>query len=144
MGGMVEFEFEFAYKIRVAAQRETLHILRISKLSCLLCMNREFFEDFLTSPMFDQYPESDRKLIHDITLGPGPAETASTRRAIASEGASPEVMSMEVLAAVLMMSRSPRLKPMPTREVPKLKKDKQKKPMLVHESPQKHAATQAQ
>ena len=51
---------------------------------------------------------------------------------------------MEVLEVVPMAPKSPRPKPTPTREVPKPKKDKQKKWMSVHETPRKHAATQAQ
>jgi len=76
-------------------------------------------------------------------LGLGPAETASTRETVASEGVSPKVMSMEVLATVPMTLRSPRPKPMLMREVPKPKKDNQKKLMPVCESPRKHAPTQA-
>jgi len=87
-------------------------------------MNRELFEDFLTSVVFNQYPELDINLIHDIMLGLGPAETISTGGAIASERVVAEVMSTEVRAAVPMALRSTRPKPTPRREVPKLKKDK--------------------
>jgi len=51
-GRIVEFEFKLAYKLQVVVQQETLFILRISELRCLLRMNREFFEDFLASLTF--------------------------------------------------------------------------------------------
>ena len=66
---------------------------------------------------------------------------ASIGGAIASKGASPEVMSMEVPAAVPTTPRSLWPKPTLVKEVPNPNKDKQKKPVLVHESPRKHVAT---
>lgn len=63
---------------------------------------------------------------------------------VVSKGATPQVMSMDILAPMATMSRSPTLKPRLVREVPKPKKDKQKKHMPMHESQRKHVATQAQ
>jgi len=91
--------------------------------------------------MFNQYSESDIKHICDIMLGRGPTKTASTEGTIASEGAAPVVVSMEVPAVVPMAWRFPRSKPMVMREVPKPKKDKKKKLILVRESSRKHVAT---
>jgi len=73
-----------------------------------------------------------------------PAKTASTGGVVSSEGVSHEVVSMEHPIAVPKELRLPRLKPMPTRVIPKPKKDKQKKLMPVPESLRKHAATQPQ
>ena len=69
-------------------------------------------------------------------LGPGLDEAASTGGTIVSMGATQEVMSMEVQDAVPTVPRLARPKPTPMREVPK-----QKKPVLVCESPRKHAST---
>lgn len=93
--------------------------------------------------MFAKYSKSDRMLICDIMLGLGPTETTSSGEIVAFEGASPEVVSMEVPPIVPTAPRSPRPKPTPTREVPKPKKDKQKKLMPVRKSSRKHVATQA-
>jgi len=57
-------------------------------------------------------------------LGPGLTETASAGGTVASEGASPKVVSMKVPKTVPTMPRLPRPKPTLTREVPKSKKDK--------------------
>lgn len=57
---------------------------------------------------------------------------------MASKGDSPKVISVEVPADVLKSLRLPGLRPMQTREGPKMKKDKQKATQLVHESPRKH------
>lgn len=67
-GGMVEFEFEFAYKLRVVVQRKTLFILRISMLCCLVHMNHEYFESLIAGPAFDKFLELDRKIIIDINV----------------------------------------------------------------------------
>lgn len=45
---------------------------------------------------------------------------------------------MEVPTAVPKSQRSPRLKLASPRQVPKMKKDKDMKTLLVHESPRKH------
>jgi len=71
-----------------------------------------------------------------------PGEAASTGGTVASEGAAPEVVSMEAPALVPMAPRSNRMKPTPVRENPKPKKDKKKRYMLVHKSPRKHSTTQ--
>ena len=107
-------------------------------------MNCEFFKYLIASPMFDNFLELDMKFISDIMSGPCPAKTASTGGTIASEGVALDVVSMEALAPVPTILRSPRSKPTLVREVPKPKKDKKNKPMPVHKSSRKHAATQAQ
>lgn len=84
--------------------------------------------------------ESSQNLINSIMSAL--AETTSNGGIIASKGASSEVVSMEVPAAVPKAPRSPRLKPTPKREAPKPKKDKQKKTMPMRESPRKHTSTQ--
>ena len=57
---------------------------------------------------------------------------------MASKGASPEVVSVEVPASVSKSSRSPRLKPTPAREASNKKKDKQKATQPVHEFSRKN------
>lgn len=74
----------------------------------------------------------------------GPGETASTEGTVASEGATPEVVSMEAPIPVPTALRSPRPKPTLVRETHKPKKDKKKMAMSVHELPRKHSSTQAQ
>lgn len=70
--------------------------------------------------MFDTLSESDQNFINRFMSAP--TETASTRGAITSEGATPEVMSIEVLAVVPTTPMSLGPKPTPMREVPKPKK----------------------
>lgn len=74
-------------------------------------MNYELFEYLVASPVFDKFPELDRKLIWDIMLGPGPTETTSTGGTVTFEGATPKVVSMDDLAVVPTMPRSPRPNP---------------------------------
>lgn len=69
-------------------------------------------------------------------------ETVSTRGVVASEGAALELMSREDPVFLPTALRSPKPKTTLVREVPKTKKEKQKKPMSMHESLRKHAATQ--
>lgn len=57
---------------------------------------------------------------------------------MASEVASPEVVSVDMPTAVSKSLRSPRQKPTPVGEASKTKKDKQKVTHLVRESPKKH------
>lgn len=71
-------------------------------------------------------------------------EITSTGGTITSELNSPEVMSIKVLTVVHNAPRFPKPKPTLTREVPKLKKDKQKKTLSVRESLRKNPNTQAQ
>lgn len=103
---------------------------------CMVCMNSAFFEDLVASSVFDRLPEETQQLIHSFmsTL----VETASVGGSIASEGATPKVVSMEVPIAVPKLARSPRPKPTSASEVPKLTKDKQRKTLSVCESPRKH------
>jgi len=57
---------------------------------------------------------------------------------MAYEGAAPEVVSVEMPAEVPKSQKSARLRPMPTREGRKTKKDKQNMMQLVHKSLRKH------
>lgn len=139
---MVEFEFEFTYKLCVATQRETLCILKVSELNCRVFMNPQFYADLIVASMFEMLSEDTQRFILSTTSEP--AETASTGKAIASKGATPEVLSMEVPTAVPTAPRSPWPKPTPMREVTKPNKDKQKKHVLVRESRRKNATTQGQ
>lgn len=83
--------------------------------------------------------ESDQYFINNVMSAPD--ETASTGGNVASKGVAPEVVSMEVPAAIPKVPRSPRPKPTLSREAPKPKMDKQKKTFPMRESLSKHAAT---
>lgn len=107
----------------------------------MMCMNHVFFEDLVASSVFERLCEETHHLINSFMSTP--AETASAKGSIAFEGASLEVVSMEVPAAVLKSPRSPRPKLALARDVPNLKKHKQKKMLLVHQSLRKHLATHA-
>jgi len=69
----------------------------------------------------------------------GPSETASIRRTISSEGATPEVVTMEAPALVPMAPRL--LKPKTTQVC---ETHKQNRSMPVHKLLRKHFSTQAQ
>lgn len=56
-GEMVEFEFEFTYKLCVAIQQRTLYILRILELCCALFMNPQVFADLVASYVFNKLPK---------------------------------------------------------------------------------------
>jgi len=105
-------------------------------------MNPQLYADLVVAFVFEKLSKDTQQFILSTMFRP--AETASTRGAIASEGVSQDVMSMEVPTAVPTASRLPRAKPTPVREVPKLKKYKQNKLVPVHKSTRKHAATEAQ
>lgn len=113
-------------------------------LCCQLPMNHLYWDDLVASPAFSNLSELNRTFILENMLAPSPVETMSTSGDFSSEGAVPEVVNVEVPAAVPTAPRSPRPNPTPVKEVPKIKKDKQKKLVPVHESPRKHAATRAQ
>jgi len=147
LGAMVGFEFKNPYKLCVLIQHRTLCALRIaSEICCLLPMNQSYWEDLVISPTFAKFSELNQKFILEKILGPSPVETVSTSGDVASKGASMEVVSMEALAPVPMVLRSPRPKPTPNREtqIAKLKKDKLKKLVLVCKSPKKNTAMQKQ
>ena len=63
LGGMVEFEFEFTYKLRVAIQHRTLGILRIFALCCPLFMNPQVFTDLVMSSMFNRLSKDTQQFI---------------------------------------------------------------------------------
>lgn len=111
-------------------------------LSYQLFMNPHVFANLVTGFVFDKLPEDTYLSVLNTMSRPG--ETASTTGVFTSKGATPEVMIMEAPIVVPMVPRSPRPNPTPIREVPKPKKGKKKKPMLVHGSWRKHATTQAQ
>lgn len=97
-------------------------------------MNHELFEALITIPMFDQFLELDKKFICDIMSRLGPTETTSIGGTMAFEGDSIEVVSIEALATMSIVLRSPRPKPTPMRETQKLKQDKQKRSVPMRES----------
>lgn len=72
--------------------------------------------------MFDRLVVETQQLINKFMFEP--METTSVGGSIAFEGATLEVISMEVSAGVPKSPRSPRLKPTLAREGPKPKKDK--------------------
>ena len=106
-------------------------------MSCYqLSMNLAIFEDLVASSMFDKLPKETQELL--TSLMSAPMETASAGGSMASEGVSPEFISVEVLTKVPKLLRSPRPRPTTTKEGPKTKKDKQKVTQSVRESPRKH------
>lgn len=142
LGGTIKFEFEFSYKLRVPIHQRTLCIVRIFALCFPLFMNPQVFADLVASSVFDRLPKDTQQFILNTMSGPG--KTKITGGTISSEGASPEVVSIEAPTTMPTAPRSPRPKPTLVREAPKPKKDKEKRPMLLHESKRKHSATQAQ
>lgn len=105
-------------------------------------MNQSFFEDLVTSPAFANLPKLNQKFILDTMLGPRPTETVSTWGDVASKGVALKVVSMEALAPMPIVPRSPKLNPIHLQETQKPNKDNQKKLVPVCESPKKHSATQ--
>jgi len=104
-------------------------------------MNCAFFEYLVARHAFDNFPEL-TQILCDTMLGPGLAETASTRGTVTSEGAVPEVVSMEATTPIPTMLRSPRLKPKPVRETQKPKRRfKWKRSALQRNRPNKNNAT---
>lgn len=94
------------------------------------------FKDFVANSVFDKLPKETQELLNRLMLEP--METTSDGGSMASEGASLEVVSVEVLVAVPKSPRSPRLKCMLEGEASKMKKDKQKAIQLTCESLRKH------
>lgn len=108
----------------MATQQKALCILRIAVLSSQVCMNLESFEALGASLVFEKLPKETQELLTSIMLAP--METASVEEEMAAEGAAPKVVSVEVPREVPKSSRSPRLRPTPTKDAPKPKKDKKK------------------
>ena len=117
-------------------QRKTLGILRIEVLSYQAHMNLDYFEALVVILVFERLPKEIQELLTGIMLAP--VEAASVGEEMATEGATPKVVSVEVTAEVPKSQRFPKPKPIPPKEGPKMKKDKQKATQLVHESPMKH------
>lgn len=82
LGGTIKFEFELAYKLKMAAQRETLCILRVYVLHCQVCMNHAFFGNLGASFVFERLPEETQQLINSFMFEP--MGTTSARESIAS------------------------------------------------------------
>jgi len=74
--------------------------------------------------VFDRLPKKTDELLSSLMLAT--LETASARGSMASERASPQVVSVEVPAEVLKSLRLPRPRPTLIKEGPKTKKDKKK------------------
>lgn len=105
-------------------------------------MNYEFFQDLITSMVFEQLSKETQALVNSVMSTR--AEAINTERVATEENvqeidmgakvASPEVA--EVLAEVPKSPRTPRLKPTPTKETMKEKKGKQ--PAIpMHASPRR-------
>jgi len=90
-------------------------------------MNPQFFTDSVASSVFDTLPKDTQQFILNTMSKLG--ETTSTGGTVSSEGAAPEVVSMEALSLMPMALRSPRPKPILVHDNPELKKDKEKRPM---------------
>lgn len=82
-GGSIGFEFENAYKLKVASQRKTLSIFRIEVLSSYACMNCEYFEPLIVSLAFEKFPKEIEELLSSIMSLP--AKTAVDEEAMSAE-----------------------------------------------------------
>lgn len=149
LGRTVGFEFKTHYKLHVLVQQRPLSTLRIiSELHWLLPMSQAFWEDFVLSLAFAEFPVINQKFILDKMSAPSHAETVSAGN-VGSKIATPEVVSMDALATVPTTPRLPRPNPTHIRETQlakskKSKKEKEKKPVPVRASPRKHTKTKKQ
>lgn len=79
-------------------------------MSCYrLRMNPAIFEDLVASSVFDKLPKETHELLNSLMLVP--IEVASAGGYMASKGASPEVISVEVPTTVRKSARSHRPNP---------------------------------
>jgi len=85
-------------------------------------MNLENFEALVASSIFDKLCKATQELLTKFMSAP--METASARGSMASEGASSNIISVEIPIEVLKSPRSPKPRPTLTREGPKTKKGK--------------------